>query len=318
MTLHMAFITPGTICCIGDRLLTTRLRNKTSTWDPLANKTVVVDSHSARFVVSYAGLAHVKRVPMDEVIVDRIIATTAAGGGASAEMHDYAMWMGPDLRTNLNLVDGAIRRVFDEDFAPLPLHLRRHGLEIMIAGWHWKRYSNSAGKMPRPFVRLYVHNGGSNTRPTTTDLFPQWGRSDELPVCCSIGAHIPPEVRTDIRSILHSYKSLDPIGIETHLANAIRAIACNPHAGVGTNLMSIIMTGDRATRIRYVRDVTSGLEDFAYTPSVIMRNALFQPLEIIGSGEKYIADIPLECIPPVASAGSNIISTMDKAKRRRL
>ena len=63
------------------------------------------------------------------------------------------------MRTSVPKVENAIMRVLTEDFDSLSDHLVKNRLEILAAGWHWKRRNNTEGKLPRPFILKYRHRG---------------------------------------------------------------------------------------------------------------------------------------------------------------
>lgn len=158
MTAHLALATTAHIVVVGDKLLTTRSSNgEISRWEEHSNKTIVALTRNANLVISYAGLAHIADKPTDEWLVDLISQQDPAPRHRGRRA---MLQTGPAL---LDLTLGAIRERIVAgirmDFARLRPELRKHGLEVLITGWSWKRRSPGG----RPRVRSVAYFVDSQT-----------------------------------------------------------------------------------------------------------------------------------------------------------
>ena len=306
MTLHLAYLSPQLVCCIGDRLLTIEKSKRREPWDALANKSILITSRSARYVVSYSGAALIDGMQTDEWLVSKIL-------GEDFDLR-RGMRSGGNNTVDLFHVFDRVRSAVAQDFDSRPKRTVEGRLLVLFAGWHWNRRSNKQGRLARPFWLKIEHLGikGSPVQ-ITGDLKRKWWAPQPAQVV-NIGADINSQTSDMISWLNATSTNPNDDQIEAHLTRNIRTIASNSAAGVGKDLISVMMSGDGGVRLRFLRNTADKDQLTAYTPFIINKHCVATPLAI-GGLPPMLCGVQVEVVPPFAPARFASAGSQDRRYR---
>ena len=227
MTLVLSATTPAFVVQAADRLLTKKINEKTRSFDPIANKTVVYRATDALVSISYSGVAYVRGQPTDEWLAELLwgapIARGPDGNGPAA--------IGFGARPNAWTIDRAIkglRRAIDG----LPqTWINQGGLYVSMAGWRDDRPI-------RPFMvdikrepgEIRSSISGTPRRITRTKTF----------ALGHIGARVPRVTLNAAFDPFRPSRTLTMENAEEALVGLIRG-AARTHLTVGPNVLTVAM-----------------------------------------------------------------------------
>lgn len=289
---------------MGDRLLTQGQPGAASTWDPYANKTILVLAQNGTVIVSYAGLAHIQSKPTDQWLAEAIVGATFRPG-----IHGgLATGFGGSFKVTMAEVMSAIPIAMKADLPREPKRDRSHGLQVLISGWTWKRRAKWGGRLPRPILLTFRHSGTRGVDATLEEL-PRawrWDRTMTLGhIGVGIGAH-KPQLLSDLGApnLIRTDKD-----IESMLVRFIRSTSESPLGDVvGTECMAVSVSRAQEVRVRFHRDSALTNPQTAFTPIVLGRGIMLPPSVLTGPGF-YIGaggfEIPVESLPPLPVLGTD-------------
>lgn len=279
LTLHIGVANARYVVVVGDRRLSIEDHAGLRTWDPSANKTLLVVADNGAAVVSYAGCAHIRGEPTDEwlirVISGQVPGARSPAGGFGFRFGDFdPVRIGPMLQTVLARID--------EDFGTLPPLEKRAGLQIMVTGWTWKRRVAEGSHAPRSFIAEIRHQGGSvgaSLEFSRGARFAQSGAHDRL--TGSIGSRSSSVVRSADARIQDLVGPQPASAVENVLAQIIRTASANDRS-VGTDLMSVTIGMPLSFQFRFLSDGST--EGQRFSPGLIVsRTVIAYPLQIDGT-----------------------------------
>lgn len=305
MTLHLSVMAGNVVLQVGDRLLSKGDRD----WDPYANKNILILARDATVVVSYTGVAHMRRATNPRWMqTDEWLAGAITGGTHSDQDFAYATRFGGDLNVRLSHVVRSVKAAIVEDLLEMPARFRKVGLEVLITGWNWKLRNDQRGSIARPFSLTIKHTGIRGAS-LFVEANPVPSRPDEVAAIC-IGA-MERQAFLDWTARLQqmdlSATSVEKM--EMALVEEIRA-ASRRFRGryVGSECMSIWIAASQEVRVRFIRDVALKRPRHSFTPWVIGSGMIQRPSILEGEGstgivevdseENVVRQIPYECIPP--------------------
>lgn len=285
MTLHIGFACASYVVVVGDRRLSIKNETGLHTWDPNANKTLIVVADNGAAVVSYAGCAHIKGKPTDEWITHTISghapgARSPNGGFGIGFIDCNAVRIGPMLQT--------VRARINDDFGTLPALERRAGLQIMVTGWTWKRRVAEGSRAPRSFIAEIRHDGGAagaSLEFSHAARFARSGKHDSL--IGSIGSRSSAVVKSSDTQIQGLAGPLQASAVEDVLAQSIRTASVSDKS-VGTDLMAVTIGMPLSFQCRFLGDASTSTRRFS--PGLIVsRRMIASPLQIDGSAAASIS-----------------------------
>ncbi len=289
MTQHLTFANPAFILSLGDRKVTSTTRGSTTvvTHDPLANKTVIVIGEMASFVISYAGLAYIDRLPTDTFIAQSILERASAIAvnsqtGIRIERNERL-----GLHEVLEKVLGRINSRFPNQYA----NERAQGLELLISGWTWRPRDRRMGVgRPRMFVAQAVWDPKS--RRMALSVIPRPLRAlwcsaapRSASFSCSIGSDAGvrrtfDDVHESLSTIEGSYEPATALRV---LSDGMRRAAALPKGStIGTDLVAVLHSPGLSPLITSVYMPTEDSVLNAYTPWVIGDQLACPPMMFTG------------------------------------
>jgi hypothetical protein len=296
MTLHVAIVTPVFVVQVGDRLLTIDTPDGKAPWPkgPYANKTIVVDAADGILIVSFAGLAHIKKMPTDYWLTSVISGLPPAppmrpGGGS------------PTSVTQINLtvagVCASIKSSIESDFVAEPYNLRKAGLEVLITGWTW----DPALTEFATFVYGLSHSGelGAPCEDMYGPSFPFQNPPSGKGQVLAIGYKTAVATNRVASVMNRGGARKDDTAFEAMLAGIIRDMAAQPGGTViGTELIATCLSPLGTIRSRFLRDLSLAQPNVAYTPAYICGGAVIYPQVVVGNGFTF-GRLEIECVPPL-------------------
>lgn len=319
MTLHLAIVAGALVLQVGDRLLTLESDAGTAPWDAYANKSIYVEAVNGRVIVSYAGLAHINRVPTDEWLLRRIAGPWMPDGDAVQKAFSPATRL--NLGTVTRAIVGAIERDLPRQTAVAPA---RRNMEVLITGWTWPRGVDAGSGRPTTFAVEIKHSGhaGSSCRVRRHRAMPAEGTS-KTSLLLLIGRGKREWLQGLAREI-NSRTVSDVSTLEDMLAQRIRD-AASADPTIGTDLMSFWLPpsyGDHDPRFRYLRDVTKSHPTLAFGPAVVGRKLVSRPFMFRGNGFSFgyaeedglapSRGITFESVPPLPDDGYSMLAAQPR------
>lgn len=308
VTLHLAFLTGGLVCQVGDRRLSQGDPGSATEWDPYANKTIVVLGQNCTAVVSYSGLGHVAKMPTDQWLAEAIAGEKFLPrpkklfGENAGLLTNY----GPAGPYHLAGVIGAVKAALETDLPREGVRGRRHGIRVLICGYTWRRRDRWRPGRARPYALVLAHSGKPGTTTMTTFSTPRYWPWDRM-------VWMPPTVGVDMgprRAELVDHLAADtppPEDVERALVDAIRKVAGDPKGDVvGTECMGVRIRAAQEMVITFHRDTALDGRR-AYTPFIIAAGMRVPPSVLtrdglsFGFGEHYV--IPITTDPPLPEEG---------------
>lgn len=297
MTLHVGLLGGNLVVQAGDRLLTQKEGKRLKPWEEVANKSLILLATNATAIISYAGLAHIDRMPTDQWLAEKITATKSPpprrpGGsppmqfGANAPIH---------LRQAIDRIKSGVAR----EFSKQPSRSRDNGLEVLITGYTFKRFRHPNNFHPRPFYAVLAYDKmnppGYLHEENSLRHWP-WNRESFIASIGNSPAGVIARaaVAQGIATGLPSMSS-----IEHNLRDAIRASARSPVGdGIGEECMVIsIERIQQKVRACFMRaDRTNTPFNTAYTPWIIGGGIILPPQHYSSPGFR----------PGVAAGGREI------------
>ncbi len=295
MTLIMSLIHTPLAFHVGDRLVTNQEKGRRKTWDPLANKSVLVLAQNGYMCISYSGLAYINGKPTDqwlaEAAADRQTIPGVQGGLAARFDTTLMPRIGPALVR--------VRTAIETDFARQPVRYRRNGMRVIIAGWIMRR-RRRLNRQPRPFMVRLRHLGrpGSTLKIDQLPRYWDWPRQAAL---WTVGAD-PGSAIIRLLQEIEQAGFLNEDDYEALLVKCIRAVAETDDT-VGKDCMSILMGRQGPFRVRFLPNPDADLDrKAAYTPWVIGPGVMWPPSVLYGGLPTLQAgpyQVTFERVPPV-------------------
>lgn len=281
---------------VGDRLLT----QGSASWDPDANKSILIIGRDACACVSYSGLAHINGTPTDQWLAEHLSGHPAGAsfrgdGGAPLSIRSVIQ---PRIGLALHTLPAAIER----DYARQTPVARSNGLRVLATGFLARR-QRSPRPVIRPFMLRYTCNDASGGN-VVSDTFPKYWDWFHGIYPCYIG-----QVGTGASARLRA--ALDVPGNKTDeecerlLVACVRATNLLPGSLVGPHCVSVMTTPGGYARVRFLPEPTQDDALAAYTPWVI-GPGIMQPPQIMTGGLPHIRTggyhIDFERLPPLGPA----------------
>jgi hypothetical protein len=274
MTLILTFVSPWYVLQMSDRLISAATGSGTRS-DPLGNKTVIYRASDGILTVGYTGTASIRGLTTDQWITEALTDTDLGQADfgvriTSGRLKARDVWASlQELKTQA-------------DRAAVDGHLRS-GLEILAAGFQWKR--SGTLRRPRPVV---WHLGPVQQGPTRYGLkhLLRDQTKSEIHALGNVGGKgFPNTAFTRLRQSLDS-NSADPAPAEDLILSAIREASAREDATtIGVDCMSVLIPRPSHPRV-YVH----------YRPLVEARSEEL-------SGGQFPQDLPAALSPFVATPG---------------
>lgn len=268
MTAHFALLHSPHVLVVGDRLLTKRFRDENRAWDEYANKTIIVLARNGNVVVSYALLAHVDGLPTDMWLLDLITERGWAPPGRGGPRP--LMELGPP---RLDLTVGMIRtRIIDgirNKFPPNSTN-SKYGIEVMIAGWTWKRRLRN-GRRRMTTVGGFITHETVTTEPGFESFPRQYaavtGRGNHR-TDGSIGALR--KERPHLSAAFDGTGTVYEDEFESAMIADIREAADVSNSTIGREYISVFLPSYGDTPyVKYVRDPSKAAAENTFWPAIV-------------------------------------------------
>jgi hypothetical protein len=261
---------------IGDRLLTVGA----SSWDPLANKSVVLLGLDGFAVLSYSGLAYIDSKPTDQWLAEEVSGREA--GPALRVGSGPPMMFDPSFRPKVGPALARVRTAIDREFGPSGTKHRSKGMRVEATGFIVPR-RRSPQRKARPFMHRYSHPGHYHSQLVVDELprYWDWFRETKLGSVGVVAAEERRALHEDLSAQLASTRLTNQDDCERLLVNCIRAVSVTD-GRVGKHCMSIVLGRDGEVRVRFLPDPTDDSSAVAYTPWVVGPGAMWPPSVLEG------------------------------------
>ncbi|MBF6166229.1 hypothetical protein IU486_15855 [Streptomyces gardneri] len=276
MTLILSAVTRGFVFHASDRLFTIKRRGSVESWDPKANKTLVVVGDDCWLVLGYTGLAYLDGKPTDQFLAEAIsgIPDLSAGG-----MRLYTRPPGLHYAAIIQRIVEAVSTKYEE----LPPATRAYPLIVAGTGIQLTRPRNR-----ELTFRLGFSDKGYDGGLGLTERYPSIWRYSCIPA-----GDVNYALHEKMRERLRSSETLDsPESFRKILVDGVQETAAQSEY-VGDDVISVVLNPatqeinvhfDRADPSQVITpgkassfegDMKHRLE--VYTPYVLLPRAIFSP-----------------------------------------